>query len=427
MANVFHDVRRVLGITSVLIAAFPAAPAWAQDGPDRKESDKVLAASKGHDADAPPEAVVGAVFGYAGETGATPEAGTVGRTVARPARRYTVMTPVVTKPAPRPYVRDVTAPGGVYVHTFREPADTTLGMTLEPVSDAARAQLGVPAGQGAVVFTITPDGPAAMAGLLWNDILLTVAGKPVGSADELTKQLKAAGESAVPLKLIREGKPQTLQIRPVYRVTLGPVKEEKTDYYLGVNATEADDTLRAHIKTLGGKGLVVNEVVAGSPAEKAGVKPNDILVKLGEKTLDSTDALAAQVRALRDKSATLLLLRAGKLIAVAVTPTPRTVEANPQHDTLRIMATSGGSADRARPTVNVQSVRHVEKLDKAAELPFQYQRYLEKLFAAPGNALAEADNLRARLDGLEAEMKGVRKAMEEVRDALKSARPHGRD
>src|SRR5262249_13389194 len=106
------------------------------------------------------------------------------------------------------------------VTTFRDPADETLGATLEPVADLLRAQLELPPDRGLMVAAVTGDGPAARAGLEQNDILLTLADKPLAKADDLSEHLKAAGKSPLTLKLLRKGKPVVLSVRPVFQVTL---------------------------------------------------------------------------------------------------------------------------------------------------------------------------------------------------------------
>src|SRR5439155_18219225 len=126
------------------------------------------------------------------------------------------------------------------------------------------------------------DGASAQAGLKQNDVLLSLGGQPLAAADDLTKQLKAAGEAAAPLKVLRAGKPITIQVRPIYRVTLAPVAEQKTEYYIGVSIDAPDDAVRAQLALPNGQGVVVSEVVSGSPAEKAGVKKHDVVLELGD-------------------------------------------------------------------------------------------------------------------------------------------------
>src|SRR5262249_13623019 len=162
-----------------------------------------------------------------------------------------------------------------------------------------------------------------------NDILLTLAEQPLTAADDVAKQLRAAGEKPVALKVLRIGQPVTLQVRPVYRVTMGPVEEKKTEYYIGVNIEPVNDALRSQLAVPavpGNRGVLSREAVAGSPAEKAGVKKYDIVVELADKAVESPEHLARQVQAGKDQPTTIKLLRSGKPITIAITGAVRKVE-----------------------------------------------------------------------------------------------------
>jgi membrane-associated protease RseP (regulator of RpoE activity) len=208
----------------------------------------------------------------------------------------------------------------------REPGNEMLGATLTPLSDAMRAQLNVPAGQGILVASLRSDGPSAQAGLKRSVVLLTLAGKSLATADDLTKHLKAAGEAPVTLTLLRAGKQISLQVRPVYRVTLGRVGETKKEYYLGIALGGLDEALRSQLALPAGQGVIIANVVKGSPAEAAAIKAHDIVLELGGKSVDTPDKLAAQVQAEQGKPTTIKLLRAGKPLNIAITAAVRNVD-----------------------------------------------------------------------------------------------------
>jgi membrane-associated protease RseP (regulator of RpoE activity) len=293
-----------------------------------------------------------------------------------------------------------------FVMVFDDPADAALGATLEPVSDALRTQLGIPGDQGLVIVSLAGDGPAAAAGLRQNDILLYIADKPLASTDDLAKELRAAGEAPVRLRLMRGGKPVTVQVRPVYRVTLGPVGEKKTDYYIGVAVAQPDDTLRAHLELPAGVGLVATEVVANTPAEKAGVKVHDILLELDDKPLDSPQTLVAQVQAAGNKATPLKLLRAGKPLTVSITPELRTFETTSPREGFRVWSVRPpfpphpGFGMSAYPWVG-----------PGGDVRFrQYDNSVDR-----------------RLDRLDQELKALRQSVDELRGALEAAKAKGRD
>ncbi len=294
-----------------------------------------------------------------------------------------------------PFVADGTK--NALLARLHDPADQMLGATLQPIDDTLRVQLGIPAGEGLLVASLREDGAAARAGLKQNDVLRALGGKPLAAADDLTKQLKAVGESAVSvsLSLIRAGKPMMIQVRPIYRVTLGPVGEQQTEYYIGVSISTVDDAIRAQLALPDGQGVVVTEVISGSPAEKASVQKHDIIIELGGKRMDSPPALAREVQIVQDKPTTLKLLRGGKLLTLPITATIRQVEASPPQE----------------------DVLFWRLADVAT------QRYIN----TASSAVAGADDLRQRLAQVENELKALRAAVDKLNETLRADKAKRRD
>jgi len=75
----------------------------------------------------------------------------------------------------------------------------------------------------------------------------------------------------------------------------GPAKKVKVAY-LGVAASKAGDLIADQLKLGKGTGLVVDFVEEGSPAAKAGLRPHDVLVRLGDQILVNPPQLAVLVR-----------------------------------------------------------------------------------------------------------------------------------
>jgi len=98
-----------------------------------------------------------------------------------------------------------------------------------------------------------------------------------------------------------------------------------TSYWLGILAVPADAILKAHlgIET----GVVVEQIVPDSPAAKAEIQVNDILLKFGGVPLADVDGLHGAVRENRDREAQVALLRAGKEMSVTVKPEVRPADA----------------------------------------------------------------------------------------------------
>lgn len=95
------------------------------------------------------------------------------------------------------------------------PADQTafLGIVSNEVPEMLADHLGLKPGEGVIVRSLVPEGPAAKAGLTENDVILKVGGNPVGSPKDITGEVTShkPGDS-VSVDLIHKGKPSKLDI-----------------------------------------------------------------------------------------------------------------------------------------------------------------------------------------------------------------------
>ena len=292
----------------------------------------------------------------------------------------------------------------VYAIVARDPADETLGATLEPVSAALREQLGLPAGRGLSVTTLDHAGAAYGAGIRDHDILLTLAGKPLAAPDDLTKQLKAVGEKEVDLTLLRAGESKTLKVRPVYRVTLGPAEMESSEYFLGVSVSALDEAMRSQLKLNGRTGLLVNEVAPGSAAEKAGIKVHDILLAWHGTALTDPADLIRGLETQEGKSGPLVYLRAGKQAAVEVIPEKRTIRRDTVHEAVRVWTMT-------QP--NLITGNKVNAEVRYRPLSPMATTVTESAVATPGVPAP-------RIEALEKEIKALKSSLDEIRDLLRS-------
>jgi membrane-associated protease RseP (regulator of RpoE activity) len=94
-----------------------------------------------------------------------------------------------------------------------------------------------------------------------------------------------------------------------------------SSYWLGILAAPADAILKTHLGIE--VGVVVEQVVPESPAAKAGILVNDILLKFGDAELADVEGLQKAVGETKDREAKVTLLRAGKQTTVNVKPQVR--------------------------------------------------------------------------------------------------------
>jgi hypothetical protein len=102
---------------------------------------------------------------------------------------------------------------------------------------------------------------------------------------------------------------------------LEPIK--LSDYWIGVGCYPVGEALRAQLSLAEDEGLVVGQVVADSPAAKAGLQQHDVVVRADGKPLRKLQDLMDAVDQAKDKELKLDVIRGGKQKQVAVKPAKR--------------------------------------------------------------------------------------------------------
>ena len=147
-----------------------------------------------------------------------------------------------------------------------------LGIDVAVPEAALRSQLGLAEGKGLVVTAVPEETIGKRAGLQVHDVVLQVYGHDVGDLKTLGEMLDAVDGQPVKVKILRGGKMIELDATPkkpeVAKVRFREAVDQalsvelvsEESYRIGVTLSEADDTLRAHLRLAAGEGLVVTEV-----------------------------------------------------------------------------------------------------------------------------------------------------------------------
>jgi len=157
-------------------------------------------------------------------------------------------------------------------------------LQVDPVQAAFAAPVDVAVNEGLLIAAVDPDSPAAEAGLVRGDIILDVNGVAVNNLLDLKTVLSETEPmEAIELNVLHGDDTRTINVE------LG---DNSGLAYLGVNTcgipmdgsmmfnNPSGDVL---IKKFG-LGAEVTEVIAGSPAEEAGLQVGDLIISVdGEK------------------------------------------------------------------------------------------------------------------------------------------------
>jgi serine protease Do len=182
----------------------------------------------------------------------------------------------------------------VVIPQLREKGKVTRGMIgvqVQNVTPELAKSFGLSEPKGALVAEVNPGTPAEKAGLQRGDIIIEFNGHPIHEMNELPRLVADTkpGTQAT-LKVLREGKEKsfTLIVTELTeeKQAVAP-KEGGEESVLGLVVRNLDQTLAQRFRLKETKGAVVVQVVQGSPAADAGLRPGDLILEINGQAVES--------------------------------------------------------------------------------------------------------------------------------------------
>jgi serine protease Do len=187
-----------------------------------------------------------------------------------------------------------------------------LGVSIQKLTPELAESMGVADAHGALVAGVTPDSPAAKAGLTAGDIISRWDGKAVSQPEDLSSLVAGTPVGkTVSLEVRRDGKPRDLEVT-VAKLAEDEVAADGGEQHRGrwgLALRDLTPSERRERELDAGVGVLVTEVAPDSPAADAQVKPGDVILQVNRHPVGSVDALRTEVRKTADGKPLLLLVR----------------------------------------------------------------------------------------------------------------------
>ncbi len=177
------------------------------------------------------------------------------------------------------------------------------GARLVSVDPELARRYGLPAAirRGALVLKVSPDSPAAAAGLREKDVIVSVAGHPVvAREDVMTALYTASAGAALDAEVRRGGQTVRVKLRAVH-----------PPQGLGLQVLERSVGLA--VEPARG-GLAIRRVAGGSLAEQKGLRPGDVILGANGQQVDSVENLGREVLRGLDRGGLLLAVQRGRWV-----------------------------------------------------------------------------------------------------------------
>jgi serine protease Do len=206
------------------------------------------------------------------------------------------------------------------MHYGRAPR-SWLGVDTQPVSHYLSRAFKLSHAEGALVADVRADSPAAHGGMRAGDVIVEFNGRRVTNSNDLPwfASITPAGDR-VPVVVVRDGAERKLSVvmtphpddhgsraareKPARAATSGGRAEP-----VGVTVLELTPQLAAERGIGASKGVIVTDLVEGSPAVEAGLMRDDVVQRVGHSDVASAADYRRALETVPEGGMVLMLVR----------------------------------------------------------------------------------------------------------------------
>jgi len=196
-----------------------------------------------------------------------------------------------------------------------------LGISVQDITEDIAKNLNYKDKKGALVSDVFKGDPADKAGIKVGDIVIEINHKPIKDTHELllTIATMQVGER-VSIKAIRDGKEIAFQVVVAERKDkVDMVSTKGSTGHFGIAAQDITPEMAKQLGIPREGGVIVTEVLNGSPADDVGIQPQDIIVQVNRVKINSMKDYTREIsKAIEKKSVTLLIKRGNSSFFVAL-------------------------------------------------------------------------------------------------------------
>ncbi|WOI52278.1 trypsin-like peptidase domain-containing protein [Parvularcula sp. LCG005] len=199
-----------------------------------------------------------------------------------------------------------------------------LGVLLEDVTTETQTRLSLDSMNGALVAGLpTMGGPAQIAGIAPDDVIIKFDGKTVKERRDLTRYVADTPVGAtVPVVLVRDGKKITVRVTIARRETMTAMSTGTVETAGLTLQTPTDDVKAMYGLPDQTDGVIITHVDVRTDASQS-LQPGDVILEIGwDKAVDAEDVEdhLNRLRAARSGPVQILVQRGDKLFYAHINP-----------------------------------------------------------------------------------------------------------
>lgn len=193
-----------------------------------------------------------------------------------------------------------------------------LGVYIQEVTPEIAESFGMKEQKGALVAEVIKGSPAEEAGIKRGDIIVEFNGKEVKHSHELPMMVASTEVGkVVDLKVLRDGKPQSLKVKigkmPEQGEEAGMETERESveEERIGLRVQNITREMAESLNLKEPYGVIVSDVLPNSPAESAGFQRGDVILEVNRNAVRNVMEFRNEIEKALRKNLVLFLVRRG--------------------------------------------------------------------------------------------------------------------
>ncbi len=192
-----------------------------------------------------------------------------------------------------------------------------LGVQIQSMTPELAQSMSLPDEKGALVSHVVVDSPAAEAGIHVGDLIVAFNGKKVARVKDLTSLVAHSGsDQKATVEVLRDGKRKNLKVKLARSPDSESVAQSQSSQSsskgkMGLVMAPLDERSRMQfgVDRMVRHGALIVDVRQGSPADKTGLRPGDVIMRVGNRPVKGPeDVVTASQQAIKAKRGQILLL-----------------------------------------------------------------------------------------------------------------------
>lgn len=174
-----------------------------------------------------------------------------------------------------------------------------LGVLVQDFTPALATAFHISGQTGALVSLISPNSPAAAAGLRAGDLIQAINGVPVENGAQVRNMIGMLRVgSHLDLKLLRNGKPLTASVTTADPKQYMEASEQSSHLLFGMSLENFNQQMIMHGQV---SGVQIMQITANSMGWRSGLRPGDVIVSANQVPVTSVAALQKVAQQSKDE------------------------------------------------------------------------------------------------------------------------------